>query len=995
MPISIDKIFYAYRQAKNSLFFEKRGVGLLGLADFESNLPERLWALQSALPDSGAWFDHLSLGQAWIVPKKLTTESRQVASSRDAMPGDDNHEDKALLEIQTRLTPTPDFAIAEVLYLWQFGPILQQIIGKESVGYRLDLRDKRVRSHARWLFEYWPARYEQYRVEPMEIARKELANSNNAIEIISGDLESFYDTVDASFMLSDSFVQKLVEKARSTGLNFDPAEYRTATESLIRKYREFHVNAANKTGLDWSLGIPIGALTSRVVANLALSTLDEYIIANKNVVSYRRYVDDFVIVARTDPHRTSLKNDRLMSYLPVADYGHNRINLDVEELNRLHCDFSLQMEKCKVHVLSGDEDGEFIRSIQEDFMSLISEGRAFVHDSILNGTIDRRVVRAGTAENDRVRVLRDADRAKLHRLELSTALASLDKVSRLVETSDARGAAKRTLARTVPLVANRRDWVEHLGLAMRTMQLALVTGDEESAKALIDRTDALWGTVDRLQESVGVLSHRGRRIRRQRAWTWLRNYLHELRLEAICCAMPSAVSGAENRFLNVNGLIVRSKTLKKRALGKRAARLAASDLRKMDREDDQSGVTEEEWSWNDEWILGHEESLDSRIKEINRFVEVCESLGDLTWRLPASRLFLCTRPPAYFDIARRYLYRIETREIEDNLFEDLLTIVNSVRGTDYVDPVGNVVKGRTVSVNGDGGRNKDASVNPRLILGNLVTHDDAFAGAATPEVGNAFGSPKLTLDRLIGLGRVLDKAYDAARDAQGRKSLLVLPELSLPRQWFRDVAKHVVAQGRFGLVAGLEYLHDPTHKQVYNQVFSVMPGPFGSVATWPWTKRRPAKGEEKELAKFGVTFPTFGASRRRIVVHGPYGRLSVLICSELIEARRVADLLARVELLVAPSWNTDTASYDHLIQSVGLQLHSIVGIANNGHYSDCRVWAPHSVRWKRDLCRLIERDSNDVVFVDLPLDSLRAHHRGNSQDEWRPLPPDWSLWEGA
>lgn len=105
---------------------------------------------------------------------------------------------------------------------------------------------------------------------------------------------------------------------------------------------------------------------------------------------------------------------------------------------------------------------------------------------------------------------------------------------------------------------------------------------------------------------------------------------------------------------------------------------------------------------------------------------------------------------------------------------------------------------------------------------------------------------------------------------------------------------------------------------------------------------------------------------------------------------------------LAPSWNPDTASYDHIIQTVGLQLHAIVAIANNGHYSDCRAWALRRVRWSRDLCRLIERDVDAVVTVELPLRSLRefrathgapagqAMEPRNEELGWRPLPPDWT-----
>jgi hypothetical protein len=368
----------------------------------------------------------------------------------------------------------------------------------------------------------------------------------------------------------------------------------------------------------------------------------------------------------------------------------------------------------------------------------------------------------------------------------------------------------------------------------------------------------------------------------------------------------------------------------------------------------------------------------------------------MPWLMPPARLFLCTRPPSYFDVARRWLYKVESDGFAEDVFNGLLVAVNAVRGTDYRDPVGTVVNENTVSINeiasGSGVATTARSVDPRVILGNLVVADAAWEGAATRNSTSPFGNPLLTLVRLLGIAGILEKAARVTRS--GSPALLVLPELSVPRQWFRTVSNYVVYAGRFGMVVGLEYLHDHYQPHVLNQVFAVVPGPFSSAATWPWTKRLPAREEGLRLANLpsSTSFPPLISSkgRPRTVLRSPWGSISVLICSEMIEARRVSDLLGRVDVVLCPAWNPDTSSYDHLIQSAGFQLHAVVAVANNGHYSDCRAWAPRDVRWKRDLCRLIERDVNDIVHVDIPLQSLRAFHEGKTDTkEWRPLPPDW------
>ncbi len=335
----------------------------------------------------------------------------------------------------------------------------------------------------------------------------------------------------------------------------------------------------------------------------------------------------------------------------------------------------------------------------------------------------------------------------------------------------------------------------------------------------------------------------------------------------------------------------------------------------------------------------------------------------------------------------------------------LLALVNAIRGTQYTDPVGRVIDERTVRIP-PGPLDLQHSVrDPRLILGNLLSSPEAFAGCATPVTGSTVGRPVLTVARLRGVTQILDATSRLARREPGRHNLLILPELSLPRDWFRPIANYIARWGLFGLVVGLEYLHHRDHPWVFNQAWIAMPGPWQSAAAWPWTKLYPARVERRELEMRRVGFPpvTHGMVRPRTVVDSPYGRLSVLICSELIEAGRLSDLLGRVELVAVPSWNQDTASYDHLIQTAGVQLNAIIAVANNGEFSDCRAWAPRTDRWRRDLCRLVERGENDTVFADLPLASLRAFRRTGldglrqaivrprapQKPEWRPLPPYW------
>jgi hypothetical protein len=1018
---TIAELYLAFRQAKSALYFEKRGVGLIELATYEQNLPENLKRLQVKLA-KGRWFDLLPIGETWIVPKRFHA-SREDGDGVIWIGAQNQRSAARPIDVQMRLTPHPDFAIAEVLYLWRFGGMLDSLLSSDVLGYRLDLRERQVLPHRRWLFEYWPKRYQQFRNAPLSAAKLNL-DLGGATLVVSGDLANFYDTIDPSFMLGTELISELSVAGAS---HVDVNDYTRATASLLRAYARFRDVASSRAATPISVGVPIGALTSRVVANLSLAPLDRKIAFCPGVLCYRRYVDDLVIVANADGERDSLETMR--RFLPLREDSDDLLRLDADALGRSGSEFQLQKAKVRVHHLSGVPGADFVEAVAADFAKALSERRAFIDSSALVSDGVRHLIRAGNAEGSPLRVLREADRARLERFALSTSLRSLERVSSLIDHKEARDLVRGCLERVGRVLEAEGNWVDDFDVSLRLLKLAICTGDWKSATELRRRMDSVWGSVEALRSTTARLYYRGREIDPGRAspWTWLRNYLHERRLEAVSSCLPIGMDAKQIATRFPGGLRLRTKEVKATVLRRRAEQLAAADLRSRDREDDalpSRGANEVDRAWLRR-ALSRDKELALRLAKIDEFVERCMDLDDRPWVMPAARLFLCTRPPSYFDIARRWLYRVEEQGFGVSVFDELIEVVNAVRGTGYKDAVGSVLDPSTIWLNrepGEGDDSESGPMEPRIILGNLVVEDAAWKAAAKRVPGSPFGAPLLTKHRLQGLADVLDKAARASRS--NAPDVLVLPELSLPRRWFRTVANHVVKAGEYGLVAGLEYIHHGTHPYVANQVFSVLPGPFMSVAAWPWTKRLPAREEAHLLSmlKSPVSFrPPTPNPIPRTVIHTGWGTFSVLICSELIETRRVADLLGRAQLVLCPAWNPDTASYDHLIQSAGFQLHAVIAIANNGHYSDCRAWAPRTERWERDLCRLIERDVDDVVYVDLPLASLAAFHDGDKQAKdkyqklrgaldrrdiagarralqqlfeelpgaWRPLPPDW------
>ena len=294
---SLEDLYLAYRQAKLAVFFEHRGVGLEPFARFESALFRNLEKLRGTLSASGGWFESLSLGDVWVVPKRFRdrVESKLIDPRHTVtrVGASDSNAAKEDLDVHLRFSPTPEIAIVEVLYLWTFGPALEQVLRKESLGYRLELKDGAIRKTSRWLFGFWPRQYQAFRTEPLRLAEREL-NRGGSVATVSTDFSGFYDSIDSAFLLREEFIAEVAER----GGRLDAGDYRRATKSLLGMYRKFRQEAGQRLGMRVGIGVPVGALTSRLVANLALAKFDDAVLELPGVVCYRRYVDDLVIVAR-------------------------------------------------------------------------------------------------------------------------------------------------------------------------------------------------------------------------------------------------------------------------------------------------------------------------------------------------------------------------------------------------------------------------------------------------------------------------------------------------------------------------------------------------------------------------------------------------------------------------------------------------------------------------------------------------------------------------
>lgn len=994
----LSDLVLAYRQAKISLYYDRRGVGMVRLARYEEDLERNLRRLLDARIGT-TWFDAIDVGEVYLAPKarQPATETSEKAEKIVEIGLSTQPYDVAT---RVQLAPSPDFAIVEVLYLWEFGHAFESLLSGDVVGYRLKRQGNAINRTGRHLFNFWPRAFERYRDEPLEMATRILAgkgpNSDRprACTVTTLDFTSFFDATDPGLLLAPDLITRLTAGAAGLGLPFNQRRYAAATRSLLRAFRRIYQLRAEIVGGTKEIGLPIGALTSRVIANVVLAEFDARLAKAPGVAMYRRYVDDLIVV-RQDDRGSAIVRDvptYLESWVPGFSVdGGDVYSVVTGEGPQV---FHIQRSKTRVHHLRGPGGVEFLKAVRTTFAAVASERRAFAPD--LEAPVDEFEAIGETEVNParRLVALRDADPEVLTRFTSGGYFILLERSIRLLSAHEASKLLEQHEEKLLSSLEHACAWVD-VDLMVRVLRIALLARPTRLSgrllKLLGDATSTSASDA-RLRQ----ITWNGQELDRGTALLSLKAYVYGRLREAIATSC-----GFVEHDVDTLGLGEAARTFTAAALIAEARALRRADLRYLDREDDCSvhaGAASERPEISPLQVaLLRSPSLRGRLRLIADFAAAVEAAGDEAWALPPIALLLSTRPPSYFDVAQRLARRKGERGYSGKTFELIRATVNALSGSSYSRAIA-TAELDTISISGVAGEH---AAETRLILGNLVLDETWWCGAATPGKG-PFGRPVLSHARFMGLANVVDAARHAARRRRGGgeipPAILVLPELSVPRQWFRELGRYISRDERVGLVVGLEYFHEDPPGRVLNQAFGVFPCGFDSVAVVPWTKRHPAHEERKALRERGLRLRTTKRSRRT-VVETRYGRISVLICSELLEPQAHAGLVGRVELLAVPAWNKDTESFSHMIKSAGLLIHSYVGVANNGYYSDCRGWAPiKAPPYRREVCRLVQRHIDTVVWDDLLTERLRTFHDGvgsasetDSQEpiEWRPLPPSW------
>lgn len=225
-------------------------------------------------------------------------------------------------------------------------------------------------------------------------------------------------------------------------------------------------------------------------------------------------------------------------------------------------------------------------------------------------------------------------------------------------------------------------------------------------------------------------------------------------------------------------------------------------------------------------------------------------------------------------------------------------------------------------------------------------------------LNSMIGKPNLSYKKLNEIYQVLNKAKSTKCD------IVIFPEISIPIYWMQEIVEFS-KRNEIAIIFGLEQFS--MRKFTYNYSVAVLPfrdGVYKNVYVDFELKSLYSPEERKIIEGHGYKVPKYTGVKPKII-HYKKNYFSVLNCYELTDINYRADLVGKVDFVVAIEHNKDTNYFSNIVGSVSRDIHAYIIQVNDSKYGDSRITQPS----KTDLMDLAKiKGGEDVVLLTSTLD---------------------------
>ena len=267
----------------------------------------------------------------------------------------------------------------------------------------------------------------------------------------------------------------------------------------------------------------------------------------------------------------------------------------------------------------------------------------------------------------------------------------------------------------------------------------------------------------------------------------------------------------------------------------------------------------------------------------------------------------------------------------------------------------------------------------------------AFANTQVKEdniIESMRGTPNLTSLRYDQLAKIVKKAR------LDKSDILLFPEFFIPINLLSSIVKYS-EKNHVLTLSGLEHIR--IKNTVFNFIVTILPFEIHGVkdAVVVFRLKNHYAHLEESMIRGNHLKVASPKEHRYDIFNWENLYFCPYYCFELANVWHRSLFKAKLDLLVGVEWNKDTNYYSNIVESCSRDLHCYIAQVNTSQYGDSRLTQPTKTESK-DLMKLKGGINDSILVTEIDVDKIREFQRQtfevtHEKQEFKPLPPDYNV----
>lgn len=987
----------AYVKFKSYVYYNNTDINnKIKIAEFEQNISIKLEALLEILNNESSIDKYLKDVKYYLLPKSF---ERFVESDDCLIISNKNISSEYELSKYNFFIDMPiELHIINVLWILKLGYMLDLDnceYSEKSLSHcyanRLKLNKENKVVEDKRLFNSYVNQYNSWRDNCISAAEKALENEKNII-IFSLDIKGYYNNIALTFDSVNHDLKKLFE-TKGESRQYEKYSFLTKyLESIREKYvkeikTKFHnLFDISKSKFNEHL-LPIGALSSNILANWYLYKFDKAVLKDVNPLYYGRYVDDILIVVENNHYcnkecledccKKSLSSNKLIKshlgyifsnineYINFTQQRKEKNDIKIPELKlKTNKNLSIQSEKIKIFAFDANSSKALLIKFKENIRKHSSEFRFLPEDD----RIDNDIVQESYAIDycDSINKLRSIEKYRLDKFKISSFLAKQLSVSKYIQDRNHFKNIKKELMYSF----SGRLGLELCVFWYKVLIFIVINNDYEAFLNFIEQTGKSINKIVSSKEDQQMTND---------LVSAIKDNLQLLLLNSIKLAISYNFKFVlKDDVLKLDFVNTIKKYFKK-------------DISKNCKKDVQRIISANIIKHNYCFlpIINFLEIKNNNfINFVNPNILNDKQLFSLDfWETPTLDENKVKYSPYNIKYSDIQMFNIYQRIIASNYLSlDLKSEFDKLNHLDNKEEsIFKIVKTRNKQ---ECIINRSSNINENFYLEKLAIGIYNLRISEENILNNITQKESLSFKQFKELMKFLNMSID-----EYTCNILIFPELSIPLQCL-ELLQDFSRRKNIAIIGGLKHIINH-YRKTYNYMVTILPFKnelnTSDNITILRNKKYFAPSEIGFLNEHKLTIAKTNDKNYLFNWKGLY--FACYDCFELADIRYRSQFKGYVDLIIACEWNKDTHYFDKIIESTTRDLHCYVAQVNTSQFGHSKIIAPKS---KDEMTMLnITGGKNNILIGNINIADLREFHKLKHIPEkkynYKPLPPNFPI----